>query len=91
MKPDDLKTITDLCEVKHPEHKTKYELFWKEAKKILDEGLGTVVDDRQHLEVTHLSTALPIRDFKEQVEARFPENTAVPCEEWLAGWLSFGL
>jgi len=80
MEPDDPKTITDLREVKH---KTKYEVFWKEAKKNLDEGLGTAVDDRQHLEVTHLSTALSIRDFKEQVQARCPEGTAVPCEEWL--------
>ena len=46
MEPDNPKTISDLREVKHPEHKTKYEVFWKEAKKILDEGLGTAVDDR---------------------------------------------
>jgi len=72
MEPDNPKTITDLREVKHPEHKAKYEFFWEEAK----------LDD-WHLEVTHLSTALSICDFKEQVQARCPDSTAVPCEEWL--------
>jgi len=72
MEPDDpiTITVTDLCEVKHPEQETKYEVFWKEAKKFLDEGLGTVVDDPWHLEVTHLSTALSLHGFKEQVRAR---------------------
>ena len=83
MEPDDPKTIVDLRKVKHSEHKTKYEVFWKEAKKFLDEGLGTAVDDRRYLEITHLSAAISIRDFKEQVQARCPEGTAVPCEEWL--------
>ncbi|XP_065895962.1 uncharacterized protein [Dysidea avara] len=83
MEPDDPKTIVDLREVKHPEQKTKYEYFWKEAKRFLDEGIGAAVDDRRHLQITHLSTAISIRDFKEQVQARCPEGTAVPCEEWL--------
>ena len=69
--------------MQHPECKTKYEVLWKEAKNFLEERLGVAIDDRRHLEVTHLSTALSIRDFKEQVQARCPEGTAVPCEEWL--------
>ena len=61
MEPDDPKTIVDLCEVQHPEQKTKYEYFWKEAKKFLDEGIGTAVDDRRHLQITHLSTYIHTR------------------------------
>jgi len=41
------------------------------------------VDDCRRLEITHLSTAISIRDFKKQVQAKYPEGTAVPHEEWL--------
>ena len=43
--------------------KTKYEGFWAEAEKFINEVIGTAVDDRRHCQVTHLAKAVSIRDF----------------------------
>ena len=45
MEPDDPQTIFDLREVHCPEKKTKYEVFWAEAEKFINEDIGTAVDD----------------------------------------------
>ena len=83
MEPDDSNLIIDLREVKHPERRTKYEAFWNEAEKFLNEDVGLAVDDRRHCQITHLSKAISIRDFREQVQERCPEGTLIPCDEWL--------
>ena len=64
MEPDDSQTIFDLREVQCPEKKTKYEGFWAEAEKFLNEDIGTAVDDRRHCQVTHLATAVSVLDFR---------------------------
>ena len=48
MEPDEPSTVTDLCEVKHPEHKTKYNVFWNKAEMFLSEDIGTAVDKCRH-------------------------------------------
>jgi len=35
-----------------------YEVFWTKAKELLEEGVGTAVDDRRHSQVVHLSHTL---------------------------------
>ena len=83
MEPDEPSTVTDLREVKHPEHKTKYDVFWNKAEIFLNEDIGTAVDDRRHSQVTHLAKAISISDFREQVEAKCPEGAPIPSDEWL--------
>lgn len=61
---------------------TKYEVFWDECKKFLEE-VETAVDERRHGEATHLAKAISTRDLLEQVAKRCPEGTAIPCEQWL--------
>ena len=39
MEPDEPSTVTDLREVKHPECKTKYDVFWNNAELFLSEAL----------------------------------------------------
>ena len=70
MEPDKPSTVTDLREVKHPERKTKYNVFWSMAKMFLSKDIGTAVDERRHSQVTHLAKAISICDFREEVEAK---------------------
>ena len=51
MEPEDPNTIVDLREVKHSETRSKFEVFWGEAQKFINEDLGVAVDDRRHNEV----------------------------------------
>ena len=83
MEPDDPKVLIDLSEAKHSERRTKYNVFWSEAEKFLNEDVGIAVDDRRHCEITHLAIAISIRDFQEQVQKCFPSGTPIPCDEWL--------
>ena len=83
MEPEDPSTVVDLREVKHKDTRTKFEVFWSEAQKYINEDLGVAVDDRRHGEVTHLAKAISIRDLREQVSHRCPPGTAIPSEEWL--------
>ena len=47
MEPEDPHTVVDLREVKSQETKTKYNVFWDEAKKYINEEIGVAVDDRR--------------------------------------------
>ena len=64
-------------------HGSQYDVFWNECDKFLNEELSTAVDDRRHGLITHLSRAISIRDFIEQVKQRCPENTLIPSNEWV--------
>ena len=46
MEPEDPNTIVDLQEVKKTETKTKFDVFWVQAKKFISEEIGAAVDDR---------------------------------------------
>ena len=78
-----MREVIDLREVHGNKGKTIYDIFWEEASKFINEDLGAAVDDRRHTQVTHLAKAISIRDFKEQVKARCPDNTPIPSDEWL--------
>lgn len=60
---------------------TKYERFWEECKKYLEDETAT--DDRRHGEHTHLAKAMSARDLLDEVTKRCPEGTAVPSKQWL--------
>ncbi len=83
MEPEDPTTIIDLREVKHAQAKTKFDVFWAEAEKYLNENVETAVDDRRHAQITHLAKAISVRDFRQQVQSRCPEGAPIPSEEWL--------
>ena len=82
MEPEDPNTVIDLREVKSKETQTKFNVFWDEAKKFINEDLGLAVDDRRHGEVTHLAKAISIRDLREQVSIRCSPGTPIPSDEW---------
>ena len=75
MEPESPTTVIDLREVKHTESRTKFDVFWAEAEKYLNEDIGTAVDDRRHAQITHLAKAISIRDFRQQVASHCPEGT----------------
>ena len=83
MEPEDSQTVFDLREVRTSHNVTKFDVFWEEAAKFIEEDVGTAVDDRRHGTVTHLAKAVSIRDFREQVKTRVPDGTPIPSEEWL--------
>ena len=61
----------------------KFDTFWDEAKKFIEEDVGVAVDDRRHSTVLHVAKAVSVRDLREQVVSRCPEGTPVPSEEWI--------
>jgi len=61
----------------------QYDVFWGECQKFLAEDISPAVDDRRHGHIAHLSRAISIRDFVEQVELRCPEGTKIPSLEWV--------
>ena len=83
MEPEDPQTVFDLREARSTKGTTKFEVFWEEAEKYINEDVGAAVDDRRHTTVTHLAKAISIRDFREQVRARVPDGTPIPSPEWL--------
>ena len=67
----------DLQELYAGRH-TKFDLFWAKAKELLEEDIGTAVDDRRHSQVIHLAKAVSVRDFHDQVAAKLPDDTPIP-------------
>ena len=63
--------------------KAQYDGFWDECSKFLEESVGTAVDDRRHTTITHIASAISIRDFRDQVAARCPADTNIPSIEWI--------
>ena len=55
--------------------RAKFSRFWRECESVLNKKVGVAVDDRRHTEVTHLATAIFIRDLCECVKQRLPADT----------------
>ena len=73
MEPEDPRTVVDLRKVKSKEKKTKYNVFWDEARKYINKETGVAVSDaRHHCEVTHMAKAISVRDLREQVTSKCP-------------------
>lgn len=65
-------------------HKSKYDIFWNEVDKFLQENVGLAVEERRHSQVTHIARAISVRDLLEQVAARCPPETPIPSRSWLS-------
>lgn len=83
MEPEDPNTVINLREVKSKKTQTKFNVFWDEARKFINEDLGVAVDDRHHGEVTHLAKVISICDLREQVSIQCPSGTPLPSDKWL--------
>ena len=80
---EDSEIIVDLRHHNHKQSVSKYEQFWVECEKFLNEDIGTAVDERRHGEVTHLARAISLRDFRDQVKAQLPTEADIPSIEWI--------
>jgi len=60
----------------------KFDIFWEECGRFLNEDTGVAVDDRRHGEITHLARAIFVRDLVEQVKSCCPSGTPIPSIEW---------
>ena len=67
----------------------RFNTFWDECGKFLNEEIGVAVEERKHGTVTHLGRAISVRVLVDQVKAHCPENTPIPIVEWtcLQFWL----
>lgn len=70
--------MVNLREVRHKESRTKFDVFWDEERKYIDEDLDVAVNDRRHGEVAHLGKAISIHTLKKQVSTQCPADTALP-------------
>ena len=66
---------------------SKFDLFWSKAKEFLEEDVGTAVDDHRHSQLVNLAKAISVRDLREQVKTRCPEDAPIPSEAYI--WLQF--
>ena len=79
---EDPDIIIDLRELNCGQ-KSQYDTFWEECKKFIQERIGAAVDDRRHSTITHMACAISVRDLVDQVKARCPEGTKIPCTSWV--------
>lgn len=80
---EDPDIIIDLREV-HSDRQSKFNVFWDECAKFLRENIGLAVDERRHSQITHIASAISVRDLQQQVASRCPPSTAIPSVPWLS-------
>jgi hypothetical protein len=78
---EDPNVLPDLREL-NTGRSAKFNTFWEECAKFLNEDVGNAVDDRRHGQITHLARAISIRDLVEQVKTRCANGTLIPSVEW---------
>ena len=74
-------SIVDDLRHHNPGRPSKYEKFWEECKKFLNDEIETAVDERRHGQLTHLAKAISVKDMLQQVSQRCPPNTPIPMAE----------
>lgn len=60
---------------------SKFDVFWEECARFLQEDIGLAVDDRRHSQVTHMARAISASDLLSQVASRCPP---IPSVSWLS-------
>ena len=83
MEPEDPNNVIDLRSLNSSSGRAKYDVFWDQCSRFLNESVGTAVDDRRHDNVVHLAQAISIRDLRNQVEQHCPAGTPIPSLEWI--------
>ena len=63
---------------------SKFDCFWNECEKFLQENIGLLDEERRHTQVTHMSRAILVRDLQEQVASRCPPSTPIPSRSWIS-------
>ena len=58
-----------------------YEVLSTKTKEFLEERVGTAVDDRRHSQVVHLSKAISVHDFRQQVVQKCSPDALTLCDE----------
>lgn len=76
-------TIVDDLRHHNPGRPPKYQTFWEECRKFLNNEVETAVDERRHGQLTHLAKAISVNDLLQQVSQRCPPNTPFPSKQWL--------
>jgi len=79
---EDPSVVVDLRHL-NTSNKSKYDVFWDECQKFLQEGIGSAIDDRLHQTVTHMAAAVSVSDLLEEVKRRCPNDTDIPSVSWL--------
>ena len=46
----------------------KYDPFWNECSKFLEESVGTTVNDRRHCNVTHIAAAISTHNLRDELQ-----------------------
>ncbi|XP_071947398.1 uncharacterized protein [Antedon mediterranea] len=73
----------------NPGRPLEYDTFLNKCRETINAGIETAVDDRRHDQVseneviTHLATAVSVRDLYDQVIERCDEGTKIPSLQWL--------
>ena len=80
----DPEVVVDLRE-NNPGRPSKYEPFWEEAAKYIEEVSQTAVHERRHGEkdVMYMATAMSASHLLEEVAKRCPNTVPIPSEQWL--------
>lgn len=78
---DDPKLLLDLRHLNGRVKDPKYNPFWEEMQKFLDEK--SVVHERRHNEIAYMPFAISVRDLREQILSRLPPDSAAPTTSWI--------
>ncbi|GBB99348.1 hypothetical protein RclHR1_00350004 [Rhizophagus clarus] len=63
-----------------------YNPFWDEVKKFLEniaQDSVVAVDERRYDPIVHLVRAISVKDLKNQIANKCPENMPIPSAQWL--------
>lgn len=74
---EDPELIAVVVDLRTRSRQSKFDVFWDECAKFLQGNIGLAVDERRHSQVTHMATAISVRDLCQQVSARCPPSTAI--------------
>ena len=78
---DDTDLIWDLRVLNGRPRNPKFDLFWQELGRFLDEKCA--VNERRHGDHLYLPLAISVDDLRQQIIKRLPSGTATPSESWV--------
>lgn len=76
----DTNVVFDMRNLIH-EDETKFDDFFNEDEKIINEYESKAVDDLRHGLVSHIDVALYVADLRNQIDSRLPQGSAIPSVE----------
>ena len=79
---EDLEIIPDL-RTHNKGRKKSFEEFWAACEQVLNDQIGLAADERRHDTVSHVASAVSVRDLWERARSLCSEGTPIPSQEWL--------